>query len=56
MSRTFRKIKKKDAWLNNNGPSDFKQQEKARRRAQDKDALRNGREPNKKWYYSEWYW
>ena len=36
--------------------ADFKKEERQRRRAQSKQALREDKEPGKTYKYSEWYW
>lgn len=58
MSHTYkdRKERKHKAYMSNNGPSNFKKEERQRRRVQAKQALKEGREPDKTYIYSEYYW
>mgnify|MGYP003444203291 CR=1 FL=1 len=56
MSRTRKDRKKLKAFLSKNGPASFKKEERARRRAQAKEALKKGEEPDRTYIYSEYYW
>ena len=58
MSKTYkdRKGKKEKAMMLNNGPASFKKDERQKRRAQAKDCLNKGRELDKTYVYSEYYW
>ena len=58
MSRTRKdkKAVKCKAYMANNGPASFKKDERQQRRAQAKDCLNKGREPDKTYVYSQYYW
>ena len=58
MSRTHKDKKKArmEHVLNNNGPSSFKIEERSKRRAQSNQAVRENKEQDKTYIYSDWYW
>jgi len=58
MGKTYKDKKgvKESAQMTGNGPSSFKKEERRKRRAQSKQALREGKEPDKTYIYSQYYW
>ena len=51
-----KKAVKHKAYMANNGPASFKKDERRKRRAESKQALREGKEPAKAYVYSQYYW